>query len=61
MKRRDDGSNSMVLLVADTRHNRLALKLAAPDLAAAFPVSGRAILRSLADGLRPAGSGVVLL
>jgi transcriptional regulator with XRE-family HTH domain len=61
LKRRDDGSNSMVLLVADTRHNRLALKLAAPDLAAAFPVSGRAILRSLADGLRPAGSGVVLL
>ena len=61
LKRRDDGSGTVILLVADTRHNRRALALAAPDLVGDFPISGRAVLASLMNGEQPPGSGIVLL
>ena len=61
MKARDDQADVVVLLVAATRHNRHLVRLAADDLAAAFPVPGRSILAALANGNRPPGSGVVLL
>lgn len=61
LKFRDDGAQAMVLLVADTRHNRHILRLAAEDLAAQFPVRGSAVLASLEAAQRPAGSGVILL
>jgi transcriptional regulator with XRE-family HTH domain len=61
LKRRDDGNPTVLLLVADTRHNRRALRLAAADLAAAFPLRGPAALAALRDGKRPAASAIVLL
>jgi hypothetical protein len=51
----------MVLLVADTRHNRTVLRVARPDLAADFPLAGASILSELAASRRPAASGIVLL
>lgn len=61
LKRRDDGAATLVLLVADTRHNRRVLRLARADLAGDFPVAGRTILAALRRGEPPAGSGVLLL
>jgi transcriptional regulator with XRE-family HTH domain len=61
LKRRDDGNPTVLLLVADTRHNRRVLRLAADDLAAAFPVAGARALADLRAGLPPSGSAIVLL
>jgi transcriptional regulator with XRE-family HTH domain len=61
LKRRDDSSGLVMLLVADTRHNRHVLRLAAPDLAVEFPIPGRVALASLVKGERPAGSAILVL
>lgn len=61
LKKRDDRCEVVILLVADTRHNRRVLRLAAPDLAAEFPVPGRAALASLLNAEQPQGSEIVLL
>jgi hypothetical protein len=60
-KRRDDPSISgVVLLLADTRHNRLLLKEHGDALRADLSEPGAELLRALADGRKPGGSGVVL-
>jgi hypothetical protein len=61
IKRRDSGVETMILLVADTRHNRSVLRVAQAGLAADFPVPGAAILKDLAANRRPGGSGIVVL
>jgi len=61
LKRRDDGTETMLLLVADTRSNRQVLRLARPDLITEFPLPGRAALVALSSGHRPAGSSIVVL
>jgi transcriptional regulator with XRE-family HTH domain len=61
MKRRDDNRDLVLLLVANTRHNRHVLRLVAPDLVADFPIRGVNALASLARGERPGGSAIVLL
>lgn len=61
LKRRDDGDPTVVLLVADTRHNRRVLRLAAADLAAAFPLPGSIALATLSEGKLPSASAIVLL
>lgn len=61
LKARDDEAELVILLVADTRHNRRVIRLALPDLAAVFRAPGRTVLAALAAGERPPGSGVVLL
>jgi len=61
LKQRDDQSDVVVVLVADTRHNRHVLRLAGPDLVAAFPATGRAAVAALAKAERPSGSAIVLL
>ena len=61
LKRRDDGADVVILLVADTRHNRAVLRLASPDLVADYPLSGREALAALGCGERPKGSAVVRL
>jgi transcriptional regulator with XRE-family HTH domain len=60
LKCRDDGVTSMVLLVADTRHNRRALSLAVADLGQ-FPAKGSALFAVLGKGEAPVGSAIVLL
>ncbi len=61
LKRRDDNRDVVILLVADTRHNRHVLRLVAADLASQYPVRGADALASLAAGERPAGSAIVRL
>lgn len=59
-KARDLGAVRLILLVADTRHNRTLLKLH-PELAERFPITGRACLRALAAGTDPGGDAIVVL
>jgi len=61
LKRRDSGNPTVILLVADTRHNRSVLRLARADLAADFPLQGSTILSELAAGRCPPASGIVVL
>jgi hypothetical protein len=61
LKRRDDRQDVVILLVADTRNNRRALRFAAPDLIVDFPLPGAQAIASLEAGRRPAASAIVLL
>ena len=60
LKCRDAGVDTMLLVLADTRHNRHVLRLAAADLAEAFPVRGRDALAALRRGDKPSGSAILL-
>jgi transcriptional regulator with XRE-family HTH domain len=60
LKRRDGGLDHVILLVADTRRNRLALA-AAPNAFGDLPLRTRGVLRALAAGRDPDGGGIVIL
>jgi hypothetical protein len=51
----------VILLVADTRHNRSVLRLASAEFRASFPVRGAVALAALDQRRIPDGSAVVLL
>jgi transcriptional regulator with XRE-family HTH domain len=51
----------MVLVLADTRHNRNALMVAAPTVVPAFPLRTRAVLVGLRAGRLPRANGVILI
>ena len=55
------GLGRMVLVLADTRHNRAALIDGAPTLSPAFPLPARTVLRDLASGRVPRANGVILI
>ena len=61
LKLRDSGFDRMILLIADTRHNRHVLRLAGESLASAFPVSGREALSDLERGRCPRGSPIIVI
>lgn len=61
LKQRDGAVSVVVLLLADTRHHRVLLRLGAPGLVAQFPIGPRAALASLRSGRSPAGNAIVLL
>jgi hypothetical protein len=61
LKQRDGLMEQLILLVADTRHNRIVLRSIAPSLDGQFPVPGRRALELLATGVDPGGSAIVLL
>ena len=58
-KRRDDGVDRVILVLADTRTNREAVRAAAGILAAAFPIEGRDAWAALAAGLDPGGDALL--
>jgi len=60
LKQRDLGVLRVILLIADTRHNRSVLG-AHPELVARFPVTTRACLAALRDGRDPGGDAIVVL
>jgi transcriptional regulator with XRE-family HTH domain len=60
LKQRDGGAGVVLLVVADTRHNRHVLRAAADDFRASYPVQGRLVLAALTRGERPAGNGLLL-
>ena len=61
LKRRDGGVDHVVLLLADTRHDRAFVRAAGAGFMADFPVPGRAAMARLSAGQDPLGSAVVLL
>ncbi|MFL5681292.1 MAG: helix-turn-helix domain-containing protein [Chloroflexota bacterium] len=61
LKLRDSGLEPAVLLLADTRSNRAAIRADPDELHATFPVRRRELLRALAEGRDPGGSALVLL
>jgi transcriptional regulator with XRE-family HTH domain len=61
-KRRDDpGISSVVLVMADTRHNRRVVKEFGEVVRAELPMTSKAIIEALAAGREPGGSGIVLV
>jgi transcriptional regulator with XRE-family HTH domain len=61
LKQEASGVDSMILVLADTRHNRRAIDEAAPTLRPSFPLGSRAVLRALRAGQIPRGNGVILI
>jgi hypothetical protein len=60
LKVRDGGADGLILVVADTRRNRLALAAAAGAFAD-FDRNARRVLAALAEGRDPGGSSLLLL
>jgi transcriptional regulator with XRE-family HTH domain len=61
LKARDGGAGAVLLLVADTPRNRVAVRSADASLADSFPVPARVALTALSAGRHPGGSAVVFL
>jgi len=61
LKQRDGMVDHVILLLADTRHNRSFLAAAGTGFRAAFPVDGRTALRALALPADPGGNAIILL
>ncbi len=61
LKQRDAGLESVVLLVAESGHNRAVIRDNRALLSASFPTSPRDALRRLALGLHPGGSVLLVL
>ncbi len=60
-KQRDGGVDRLILLLADTRHNRAFLRAVGAGFLADFPVSSRHALERLAVSQDPGGNAMVLL
>lgn len=61
LKLRDSGMESVLVIVADTRRNRAALRELAPLLVGDFPITARKALAALRAGKHPGGSAIILL
>jgi hypothetical protein len=61
LKIRDGGPGHVLLLVADTRGNRVALTTLREAHREQFPLDGRHVLQALREGRDPGASGVVIL
>jgi hypothetical protein len=59
LKRRDDGAEHVLWVVAGTHANRRAIREAVTLFEEAFPVPARVALRALANGRHPGGSALV--
>jgi transcriptional regulator with XRE-family HTH domain len=60
-KQRDGGYDVLVLLVADTRANRLTLEIHREGLRANFSLDSRGVLASLRRGQAPSANGILIL
>jgi transcriptional regulator with XRE-family HTH domain len=61
LKERDGGVDRVLLVIADTRHNREFVRAHAATLRVRFPVDQRVALRAIADGRDPGGNALILL
>jgi transcriptional regulator with XRE-family HTH domain len=61
LKQRDSGISVLILLVADTRHNRGVLAIHREALRAAFPLDGRAVMQAVREGRTPRANGIVVM
>jgi len=61
IKHRDGGVDHVILVLANTRHNRTFVRDHAEAIAASFPLDAASALAALAAGRDPGGSAVILL
>lgn len=61
LKERDGAVDWLILLLADTRHNRTFLHGPGEALKGRFPLDGRRVLELLAAGVSPEANAIVLL
>jgi hypothetical protein len=61
LKQRDARLDVLVVLIADTRHNRAVLAATREELRGSFPLDARPILAALAAGQAPAANGLLLI
>lgn len=61
LKRRDGGMDRVLLVFADTRNNRAAVRLAGLELSSGFPLESRAVVSALSSGVLPVDSGCIFL
>lgn len=61
LKQRDGQVDGLLLALRDTWASRDFIRVAGPELTAAFPVSSRAALAALRSGLRPSGDAIVVV
>jgi transcriptional regulator with XRE-family HTH domain len=61
LKRRDGHVDSVVLLLANTRSNRMVVREFSDVLRVNFPLASAPMLAALASGRNPGASGIVLL
>jgi transcriptional regulator with XRE-family HTH domain len=61
LKRRDGAVDHVILLLADTRHNRGFARTAGVGFQADFPIPANVALKCLARGDDPGGSAIILL
>jgi transcriptional regulator with XRE-family HTH domain len=61
LKQEAAGLTCLVLVLADTHHNRRAVHEGAPTLQPAFPLASRDLLRLLRSGELPPANGIVLV
>lgn len=61
LKCRDSGVTDALLLLADTRTNRAAIRNHEMSVRDSFPIPGRQAVQALRDGRLPGGSAIVLL
>lgn len=61
LKHRDGGVDQVILLLADTRHNRAFVSACGEGFRSVFPVDGRMALQRLAVPADPGGSAIILL
>jgi hypothetical protein len=61
LKERDGGADWLILLLADTRHNRAFLHGPGVTLRARFPMDGRRALELLAAGVDLASNSIIVL
>lgn len=61
LKERDGGAHWLILLLADTRHNRAFLHGPGASLRARFPLDGRRAVELLTAGVDPGANSIVLL
>jgi transcriptional regulator with XRE-family HTH domain len=61
LKARDSGVTQVILLLANTRHNRMLLHTHGESLREAYPVAGARALELLRIGAEPGGNAIILL
>jgi hypothetical protein len=61
LKQRDGEMPIVILLLADTRHNRALVREHADDLSDSFPLSGARALELLRAGASPTATPIILL
>jgi transcriptional regulator with XRE-family HTH domain len=61
LKARDSGVGRILLVLADTAHNRRAVRESGPGLRSVLPLEGRAVLAALRRGRDPGRNGLLFV